>query len=77
MTETSVIESTPISTSTTVVSERSFRVVCLRPDFRDALTQLLSLVNQAHDERLTGQVTINFGQGGVTSVVIRESKKIP
>jgi len=73
---TSALTHTPVTSTRTVTRVRSFRIVCMRPDFRDALAQLLTLVQQLHDERLTGTLTLNFGQGGITTAEVRDSQKI-
>lgn len=67
---------TPVTSTRTVTRERAFRIVSMRPDFNDALAQLLTLIQQLHTERLTGQMIVNWGRGGITTVVIRDSQTL-
>lgn len=72
----SILTHTPITSTRTVTRVRSFRIVSMRPDFHDALAQLLTLIQQLHVEHLTGTLTIHYGQGGITTAEVRDSQKI-
>jgi len=70
----SAIQSRP--SSDRIVRERVFDVIRLRDDGKDAEAQLIVITKQLVDEKFTGSMTINFGQGGINSVHVKESRKV-
>lgn len=72
----SAILTNPVAESSTVSRKRTFTLAQLRPDFRDAQTQLVVLLTQLHDEGFTGQLQFNFSSGRVCNVETVESQKI-
>jgi hypothetical protein len=76
MNSPSPISHTPLSESRTMLRERTFRIINLRPDFCDAITQLVIMAQQLHDERFTGTLSINLSQGTINNVKLTDSKKV-
>ena len=66
----------PVAESSAVSRKRTFTLAQLRPDFRDAQTQLVVLLTQLHNEGFTGQLQCIFSIGRVCNVETVESQKL-
>lgn len=65
----------PISDKQRVVRERVLHILHSRPDFRDAVAQFCLLMQQLHNDKYTGEVRINFGQGSVRDIHLIDLQK--
>lgn len=60
-----------------IVRERTFNIVHLRKDGRDALAQIMLTLHQIMEEgKFTGQVMVNFSQGSPNNMQVKETQKV-
>lgn len=65
----------PITDKLRIVRERVVQISNSRDDRNDVTAQLCLLIGQLRYDKFTGEVTLNFGQGTIRNVNIRENVK--
>ena len=62
----------PVSNSEQTIRERTYALVSGRSDYQDVIAQVMIVIDQLHREKYTGNLTMNFSNGGVTHTKLTE-----
>lgn len=70
---TSIATNKPVSDK--VIRERTFEVTGSREDKKDIQGVIALTIQQLMEAKTTGQVILNFNQGHVASMILKESRR--